>query len=176
MPHVLHPDPFRPVLFDSPALLVTPEQVQNIKEILDICCSDSRFAEKAYLALQATLNPEEVIPPVITSLSPSTTIVSAPVSLVITGTGFGPDSSASFGGVDAGASFVSDTSLTAEVTAPAVEGPVPVTVTSNGVTSDPVDFTVTALALRAPNEVKDKKNFTPPVIEKKEVEKKEEKK
>jgi len=135
-------DPWQPVLKNSPSLHVTPEQDVYIKEILEICCSDSAFAKKAYVALQHILTGAPAIPASVTSLTPSTAVVSTPVSLVVTGTGFTAESVISFGGPVV-TTFVSDTSLSAEVTTPGTAGDVPVTVDG----SAPVNFVVTDIVL-----------------------------
>ena len=140
-------DPWSPVLKNSPSLQTTPEQELYIKEILEICCSDSAFAKKAYLALQYILTGAPPVPAVVTSINPSTAAISTPITLVVTGTGFTPDSKILFGGVTTTV-FVSDTELSADVTTPGTEGVVPVSVTDiNEVPSNSVDFTVTAVTL-----------------------------
>jgi len=135
-------DPWSPVLKNSPSLQTTEEQELYIREILEICCSDSAFAKKAYLALQHILTGAAPEPPVLSSISPNTSVVDLPVSLTVTGTGFTSTSVIQFNG-PAVTTFVSETSLTAEVTAPAAEGVVPVTVDVDGTIVGPVDFTVT---------------------------------
>ena len=148
-------DPWNPVLKNSPSLHVTPEQDVYIKEILEICCSDSAFAKKAYVALQHILTGASAVPPSVTSVSPATSVVDLPVSLTVTGTGFTSTSVIQFGGPVVTV-FVSETSLTAEVTAPAAEGVVPVTVDVDGTIVGPVDFTVTPIVLlSAPSDKKD---------------------
>jgi len=150
-PDVFTPfDPWNPVLKSSPSLQTTEEQELYIKEVLEICCSDSAFAKKAYLALQYILTGAAPVAPVLSSISPNTSVVDLPVSLTVTGTGFTSTSVIQFNGPVV-TTFVSDTSLTDEVTAPVAEGVVPVTVDVDGTIVGPVDFTVTAvLALRAP--------------------------
>lgn len=146
-------DPWTPILKNSPSLHTTPEQELYIREILEICCSDSAFAKKAYAALQYILTGAEPVPAVISSLNPSTAVISTPVSLVVTGTGFTATSVISFGGPVA-TTFVSDTELSASVTTPSAEGTIPVTVVTDGMISNSVDFTVTAVTLLAAVESK----------------------
>lgn len=162
-------DPWNPVLKSSPSLQTTEEQELYIKEILEICCSDSAFAKKAYVALQHILTGSAAEPAVVSSLTPSTSVVSLPVSLTVTGTGFSSTSVISFGGPVA-TTFVSDTSLTAEVTAPGTAGVVSVNVDTDGVLSNSVDFTVTDIVLL--NVPTSKKDFTPSTVEHKGQEKK----
>jgi len=139
-------DPWTPVLKNSPSLQTTPEQELYIREILEICCSDSAFAKKCYVALQHILTGAPAEAPTVTGISPITAVVGTPVSLTVTGTGFTSTSVISFGGPVA-TTFVSETELTAEVTAPAVPGDVAVTVDTDGLVSEPVTFTVTDIVL-----------------------------
>ena len=138
-------DPWRPVLKNSPSLHTTEEQDVYIKEILDICSSDSAFAKKAYAALKYILSQEEEIPAVfaLTSVSPNTAHIDTPITLVATGTGFTAGCTIMFGG-NTVTTFVSETELSASVTTPSTPGTIPVTVTDiNEAPSNSVDFTVT---------------------------------
>lgn len=60
-----HMDAYRPVLLESPRLEASQEQLHYIAEILRVSCSDSRFAQKAYAAIERVLsNPDpELYPP-----------------------------------------------------------------------------------------------------------------
>jgi hypothetical protein len=163
-------DPWRPVLKSSPSLQTTEEQEVYIRKILEICCSDSAFAKKAYLALQYILTGTAPVAPVLSSLAPNTTVVLVPVTVVVTGTGFDVDSVVKSAGNAVVTTFVSDTELSfsPDVT---LEGTQAITVENADLqVSAPVDFTVTAvLALRAPVEEEKK---TPSTVEHKGQEKK----
>jgi len=106
-------DPFNPVLKSgTPSLHVTAEQDLYIKEILEICCSDSAFAKKAYKAISIILTTGVPgVAPVISTLVPTTTIVGESTLAVITGTGFFSDSVVQVNGLPVATTFVSDTEL-----------------------------------------------------------------
>jgi hypothetical protein len=170
-PDVFTPfDPWIPVLKSSPSLQTTEEQEVYIRAILDLCCSDSLFAKKAYLALQYILTGTAPPAPVLSSLTPATTVVLVPVTVVVTGTGFDVDSVVKSAGNPVVTTFVSDVELSfsPDVT---LEGVQAITVVNgDSQVSAPVDFTVTpVVALRAPTE---KKDFTPSTVEHKGQEKK----
>lgn len=143
---VQYRDPFNAVLLDSPALLVTDEQDLYIREVLNTSCSDRQFAQKAYDAIHHILTAEPPVIPAITSLTPSTAAVGdASFTLQVMGTGFNPGSVIMFNGLNENTTFVSDTEVSTGVDmsvwlAAAV---VPVNVMTNGVISDPMDFTFT---------------------------------
>lgn len=91
--------------------------------------------------------------PAITSLAPATGTVLGGEQVTITGTGFGPDSTVTFGGVAATVAVEAPTTLV--VTAPAhAAGPVDVVVTTQGQASAPATYTyekvATSLALAGP--------------------------
>ncbi|GEM00381.1 carboxypeptidase regulatory-like domain-containing protein [Cellulomonas terrae] len=91
--------------------------------------------------------------PAITSLAPATGTVLGGEQVTITGTGFGPDSTVTFGGVAATVAVEAPTTLVA--TAPAhAAGPVDVVVTTQGQASAPATYTyekvATSLALTGP--------------------------
>lgn len=91
--------------------------------------------------------------PAITSLAPATGTVLGGEQVTITGTGFGPDSTVTFGGVAATVAVEAPTTLVA--TAPAhAAGPVDVVVTTQGQASAPATYTyekvATSLALAGP--------------------------
>ena len=156
----LYLDPFAPVLFNSPPLNVTIEQQEYIKDILRKACSDSRFVEKAYMAIVGVLTMGNVEPPVVTSLSPSSaTIGDAPFDVHVHGSGFDLNSKILFNGIEEPTTMVSQGELTTGVnmplwTAPAV---VPVSViNSNGIVSQSQNFTFNAsspevFAAKTPN-------------------------
>ncbi|WP_028045224.1 carboxypeptidase regulatory-like domain-containing protein [Cellulomonas sp. URHE0023] len=84
-------------------------------------------------------------PPAITSLAPASGTVLGGEHVAITGTGFGPDSTVTFGGVPATVAVESPTSLVA--TAPAhAAGPVDVVVTTQGQPSSPATYTYQKVA------------------------------
>lgn len=84
-------------------------------------------------------------PPSITSLAPSSGTVLGGEQVAVTGTGFGPDSSVTFGGVAAAVAVSGPTSLVA--TAPAhAAGPVDVVVTTQGRPGAPSTYTYEKVA------------------------------
>ena len=147
MPIVLKPDPFNAVLLSSPPLLVTDEQKMYIRKVLDKACSDSRFAEKAYIAITGILNGTISKPPVITSLTPnSAEIGDASFTLHVHGTDLKNTDVIVFAGQEEPTTFVSATELTTGVDMSVWVGPdaLPVAVlASNGVMSDAMTFTFT---------------------------------
>ena len=48
-------DPYNPVLREERPLDVSLEQKEYIQDILNVACSDSRFAQKAYAAIMRVL-------------------------------------------------------------------------------------------------------------------------
>jgi hypothetical protein len=149
----LYLDPFAPVLFNSPPVDVTIEQQEYIKDILRKCCSDSRFQEKAYMAIIAVLTLGNTEPPVVTSLSPNNAVIGSPAfDIHVIGSGFDEYSRILFNGLEEPTTMVSDTELTTGInmplwTAPAV---VPVSVrNSNGIVSQSQNFEFTQPATRS---------------------------
>lgn len=172
MPSLLKKDPFSPILFNSPALTVTMEQLDVIREVLDVACSDSRFAEKAYTAILLTLTKGITIPPAIASLTPSSAEIGDPNFLLhVHGTGFKNTDTIVFAGVDEPTTFVGPTELTTGVDMSVWLGPdeLPVYVRSaEGVMSNSRTFTFTdgtPLVRSAPTKTQE--------MNKKEAEKKE---
>lgn len=144
-------DPFSPTLFNSPPLTVTIEQMEFIKKVLDKACSDSRFAEKALVAITRILTGGSVAPPVITSISPNTVVLGSPnFDVLINGSGFTPESVIVFNGFDEPTTLVSPTQVKTGVNmsvwaAPAV---VPIMVRSaSGALSNAMNFAFTSTAL-----------------------------
>ena len=138
-------DPFNPVLETPNPLDVTEEQRLYIKEILQTACSDSRFAEKAYLAIMKTLLGEALVP-ILTSLTPDTEVAGTPsVSVAVVGENFDSGAVVYQAGVGVNTIFVSETELTATLDlSGASAGTLAISVrNSNGVTSNTVNFTVT---------------------------------
>ena len=151
----LYQDPFRPVLLDSPVLHTSPEQERYIKDILDICCSDSAFAKKAYAALQYILTAAPALAPVLSGLTPNTTTVDVPVSVSVAGTGFVDSSVIKVDGSSVVTNFVSDVELTFSPIV-ANEGVQVITVVNPDLlSSESMDFTVTPVLRTV--EVKEKK-------------------
>jgi hypothetical protein len=145
-------DPFRPVLRNSPSLRVTDEQRMYMREILDICCSDSRFAQKAYDALTHYVLSQVPVPvaPVLTSLTPATAVVGATVPLQVHGTGFTPESQIVWDGTPIPSVFVSEVELSASVdlSTTTVAATYSVSVlNAGGLTSNSLSFELTAPAL-----------------------------
>jgi hypothetical protein len=153
----VHTDPLLPVLkAGTPPSLTTGEQRDYIWRILELCCSDSKFAEKAYDAILLVLAggvdpvpPEPELPnPVITSLVPSTaTVGGADFVLSVHGTGFTATSVIFINSIAASpTTYVSATELTTPVDMGLVLNPVvaPITVVDGSVTSASMDFTVVA--------------------------------
>ncbi|MET0788389.1 MAG: carboxypeptidase regulatory-like domain-containing protein [Cellulomonas sp.] len=92
-------------------------------------------------------------PPAVASLAPASGSVQGGGQVAITGTGFGPDTSVTFGGITATVAVQGPTSLVA--TAPAhAAGPVDVVVTTQGQASAPATYTYekvpTSMALTGP--------------------------
>jgi len=140
-------DPFSPVLFSSPALLVTDEQKMYIKKVLDKSSSDSRFSDKAYVAISLILTGGSAKVQTVTSLTPNSAEVGDPDFLLhVHGTNFTSLSKIVFNGSEEPTTFVSATELTTTVNMAKVSGPsvVPVAVLSEqGVLSASTNFTFT---------------------------------
>lgn len=150
MPVLVRPEPFSPVLLASVPLPVTSEQINYIREILDVACSDSRFADKAYAAIMLVLTGAAAVPPVVTSLNPSSAVIGSPAfDIHVMGTGFTPASVIMFNGLEEPTVFVSETELTTGVNMPLWLAPadVPVAVLNGGVMSDPMTFSFTSVVL-----------------------------
>jgi hypothetical protein len=137
-------DPFNPVLkAGTPSLHVTAEQDLYIKEILDICCSDSAFAKKAYKAISIVLTTGVPgVAPVISTLVPTTTLVGESTLAVVTGTGFFADSVVLVNGLPVATTFVSDTEVNF-LPDVSVAGSFPISVQNiDGLSSNIVNFDV----------------------------------
>lgn len=148
----VHRDAFRPKFkAGTPTLQVTSEQQLAIREILDICCSDSRFAEKAYVALTQYILMQipEPVAPVLTSLTPATLpVASPPFTLTVVGTGFEPTSQLLWNGTPYPAVSVDATQLTASIDVSLQAEPLsyPVKVlNSGGLESNELTFELTAV-------------------------------
>jgi hypothetical protein len=144
MPTVLRPDPFNAVLFNSPPLTVSLEQQELVKKVLERACADSRFADKAYLAISLILKGNNIRPATVTSLTPNSAELGDPsFTLHVHGANYDTTSKIIFNGFEEPTTFVSATELTTGVdmsvwAAPAV---LPVAVVKNGVMSEPMMFT-----------------------------------
>jgi len=165
-------DPFHPVLVNSPSVTVTDEQRFYLKAILDLCCSDSKFANKAYDAIVYLLNqlevPEVDVAPVLTSITPVNSVIpAAAFTLSVTGTGFVAESQIRWNGGLVATTVVSDTEVTADVDLSAelaaadysvtVENPV-------GLVSNPLTFSLTAPVLLSVNKEEKKTVEYKPVV------------
>lgn len=151
-------DPFHPVLKTANPLAVNAEQELYLREILDICCSDSKFAEKAYVAILAllTASTPEVLPPVVTSVNPVTGVVGlTPVPIVVVGTDFDSASKVLWDGMVLNSTlFISNTELHAELfMEDKIAGEFEVSVSKDGVISNTVPFTVTDPVVRKVEQV-----------------------
>lgn len=143
---VVYQDPFHPVLVDSVPLEASEEQNYYIKEVLDLCCSDSASAKKAYAAIQFILSTAPPVAPIVTSLEPATAVIGDPsFDIHVIGTGFTPDSVIVFNGFDEPTTFVSDTELTTGVNMPLWQAPavVPVSVRNGNLVSEALNFEFT---------------------------------
>lgn len=144
----LYLDPLEPVLLtETPPVVLTSEQQFYLKEILDLCCSDSKSAEKAYLAISKVLSPTETPAeePVLTSIEPSGAVIGSPsFDIHVMGTGFTPASIIMFNGLPEPTTFVSETELTTGINMPLWTAPATVPVGVDG--SETVDFTFSTAA------------------------------
>lgn len=143
----LYQDPFSPMLFSSEVLVVTNEQRMFIREVLEIACSDSKFAEKAYLAIERILTGGNTVVPSVTSLVPNTAEIGDPsFTIHIHGKDFKNTDKIIFAGQEEPTTFVSATELTTGVNMSVWAGPdaLPVMIqTADGVLSNSMTFTFT---------------------------------
>ena len=174
-------DPFGGVMVDSQVLEVSDEQKSLIKMILDVCCSDSQFADKAYKAITRVLTGGSVVVPEITSLNPGSATIGDPsFTLHVMGSGFLPGSIIVFAGVEEPTTHVSDSEITTGVNMDVWMGPdsLPVMVKSpDGVLSEAQMFVFSAASsgvLASPSikasaptpAIKSVTGSTPPVVKK----------
>jgi hypothetical protein len=112
-------DPFHPALrAGTVSFTPTDQQRWYLREVLDICCSDSRFAEKAYDAILLNLLGAVAgsLPASITSLVPSSAEIGDPsFTLHVHGTGFSTGSIINFAGQDEPTTYISNTHVTTGV-------------------------------------------------------------
>jgi len=164
-------DPFAPVLLSSPALNVTPEQIKYIKQVLDRACSDSRFSDKAFVAIARILSGGSVKVPTVTSVVPSSAVIGSPdFTLTVHGTNFTAGSKIYFNGGEEPTTFVNNTTLSTGVNMATVSVPstVPVGVLSeDGVFSNPTNFSFTAPAVRVAEKTVVKETVVEKLVEKK---------
>lgn len=147
MASVLHPDPFNVTLLESPSLAVTLEQQNVIKKVLELACSDSRFAQKAYDAIWRTLTVGVVKIPSVTGLSPRSVAIGQPsFDIHITGTNFNSASVILFNGYEEPTTFVSATEVTTGVNMDVWQAAatVPIMVKNDDIVSNAAMFTFTA--------------------------------
>lgn len=143
----LYQDPFSPVLLsaESLPLVVSNEQKNYVKMVLDKACSDSKFADKAYIAIVYILTKGVAKVPTVTSLTPNSAEIGDPsFTLHVHGTNFKNTDKIVFAGVEEPTTFVSATELTTGVNMSVWAGPdaLPVLVESaDGVLSEPMTFT-----------------------------------
>ena len=164
----LYQDPFSPVLLSSPALMVTDEQKGYVKKVLDKACSDSRFSDKAYIAITKILTGGSVKVPTVATLTPNSAEVGDPsFTLHVHGTNFTSLSKIVFNGGEEPTTFVSATELTTIVNMTTVSGPSVASVgvlSEDGVLSNQMNFTFTdgtALLLVSSAKKEPEKVFTP---------------
>lgn len=144
----VHSDPFRPVMRSSPALLVTAEQRQLVREVLALTSSDSRFAQKAFESIEYILTAGTYMFPAITSITPNGAVGgSPPFTMRVLGSGFGIGSVIVFSGVQQVTTRVSDAELTATIDVSRAQQAVSVPVAvlnSVGISSNTVMFAVSS--------------------------------
>ena len=140
----VHRDPFSGELITPNPLDVSDEQKENIRAILDLSSSDSRFALKAYLAIMKLLLGADVTP-VILSLEPTEGNSGVPnLALTVHGTDFEAGSRVQQAGVIIPTSYVDNTELRATVNlSGAAPGVMAISVrNSSGITSNIVNLDV----------------------------------
>lgn len=146
-------DPFNPVLHSSPPVVLTDEQRKLARAVLDVACSDTQFADKAYRALQIIFAGSSQRFAVVTSLTPNSAEIGDPsFTLHVHGTGFKNTDKIVFAGNEEPTTFVSPTELTTGVDMSVWLGAdvLPVMIMSaDGELSNAMDFTFVAPALLA---------------------------
>jgi len=143
---VVKPDRFQPILLSSPPLEVSGEQLMYIDEILRTACSDSRFAQKALVAITYVLTHGIDKVPEVSSVSPNTAVAgTVGVAVTVMGKEFSPTSKVVVAGVEKPTTFNSVSELAISLDVPFTAGDLPVAVLSdNGYLSNSVPFSVTA--------------------------------
>jgi len=143
-------DVYRPVFLaeDSESVMLSLEKQTRVKEILDVACSDSRFAQKAYDAIQFILIAEPTVPPQIESLSPNSAVLgSENFTLTVRGSGFSDGARIVWNGSYEPTTRVNDTELNTIVNMDTAEVAMDISVqvqNSDGVTSNTETFSLTS--------------------------------
>lgn len=115
---------FDPILLEETVpVTLTGEQKQLIRAVLDTSSSDTRFAEKAYLAILKIVESGTVeVPPdteldeaVVDSVAPNTGVAGTSVPITVNGHNFVDGDSIYVDGMPVDTTFVSDTQLTGSV-------------------------------------------------------------
>jgi hypothetical protein len=155
---VLYQDPFTPTLFNSPPLVVTDEQRMYLREACSIGASDEQFAQKLYNAILYILTHGNTVPPVVTSLNPSSAVIGSPAfDMHVIGTGFNSGSKIFFNGLEEPTTLNSPTDVSTGINMPLWVAPavVPVTVqNADGTSSQPMNFEFTDVAQQSSQSVK----------------------
>lgn len=139
-------DAFHPVLVnpESKSFNPTQEQRDYLWDILEVSCSDTRFAQKAYDAIVLLLLTGYKPLPEITSLNPSSaTLGGQSFVLHVMGKNFGPNSQIIWNGSEEPTTYVSETELTTlvDMSTAEVAAQIPVMIQSGeGVLSAPATF------------------------------------
>jgi hypothetical protein len=162
----LYQDPFSPKLLSSPALLVTMEQKEYIKKVLDRSSSDSRFSDKAYVAITAILTGGSVKVPTVSGLTPTSAVIGSPnFDLLVNGTNFDENTVIVFNGSEEVTTYVSATQVKTGVNMATATTPVTVPVlvkSSDGVLSNAMSFAFTSPALMSAQKLEPKVVPPPP--------------
>jgi hypothetical protein len=144
-------DVFNPVLVNplTGVANLTIEQIDAIHAILDVACSDSAFADKAYAAIHQVVSGGYTKSPVVGTLVPSNVeLGSASFTLRIHGSNFNQSSVIIFAGQEEPTTIISDKEVTTGVDMSVWLGPdsVPVEVMNSdtGVVSNSLSFTFIA--------------------------------
>lgn len=145
----LYRDPFHPVLTASESFVLSTEQEMYLKDVLDVACSDSAFAKKAYEAIVFIMTNGPVPVSTITSLNPSSAKIGDPsFTLHVHGRNFTTNSIINFAAHDEPTIVVDAGELTTGVDMSVWHGadvlPVIVKDSLTGESSQPMSFTFTA--------------------------------
>lgn len=82
-------DPYAPILFASPPVVISREQEDAIRSLLLLTSSDSKFAQKAADGLRLILQGGTFIVPTITSIQPSTAPTGTTgITFIVNGEGY----------------------------------------------------------------------------------------
>lgn len=158
-----HNDPYNPTLFhpETKVAELTVEQQRLIDDVLYVASSDTRFAQKASMAINHILTNGSTKVPEITSLNPnSKSVGSQSFKLSVSGKDFTPQHTIYANGNALQTTFGSEGELSADVSLENVTtvGQVPVVVRAeNGALSNTVLFDVTVAAPSKKEVEKEKK-------------------